>query len=110
MATGPLCSGKQIKSGSPKAKAATPAVSPSGPSYTNVFAQTLIAAAANDTRVVAITAAMPGGTGVAAFGKKYPDRTFDVGIAEQVREKRMPPLFPPLFQAMESLSFVSALV
>merc|ERR1719197_2376006 len=60
------------------------ASSPKGPpSYTSVFADTLIDIAANDRSVVAITAAMPGGTGVDRFGKRFPKRTFDVGIAEQ---------------------------
>jgi len=53
------------------------------PSYTAVFADALIDLAANDRAVVAITAAMPGGTGVDRFGKRFPKRTFDVGIAEQ---------------------------
>ena len=53
------------------------------PSYTSVFAQSLIKQAAKDKRIVAITAAMPSGTGVEAFHKAYPDRAFDVGIAEQ---------------------------
>jgi 1-deoxy-D-xylulose-5-phosphate synthase len=53
------------------------------PSYTNVFAQALIAEAARDEKVVAITAAMPSGTGLDKFGERFPDRTFDVGIAEQ---------------------------
>lgn len=53
------------------------------PSYTNVFAEALIADAANDPTICAITAAMPSGTGLDKFAKAYPDRTFDVGIAEQ---------------------------
>jgi len=53
------------------------------PSYTAIFADTLIDIAANDRSVCAITAAMPGGTGVDRFGKRFPKRTFDVGIAEQ---------------------------
>lgn len=53
------------------------------PSYTGIFADTLIGLAAGDRSVVAITAAMPGGTGVDKFGKRFPKRTFDVGIAEQ---------------------------
>jgi len=52
-------------------------------SYTAVFAETLIDIAAVDRTVVAITAAMPGGTGVDKFGRRFPRRTFDVGIAEQ---------------------------
>ncbi|OYY09419.1 MAG: 1-deoxy-D-xylulose-5-phosphate synthase [Rhizobiales bacterium 35-68-8] len=53
------------------------------PSYTRVFAESLIAEAARDDKVVAITAAMPSGTGLDLFGQAYPERTFDVGIAEQ---------------------------
>ncbi len=53
------------------------------PSYTKIFANTLIKHAANDTRIVAITGAMPSGTGLDLFQKKFPDRMFDVGIAEQ---------------------------
>ncbi|HVX37215.1 MAG TPA: 1-deoxy-D-xylulose-5-phosphate synthase, partial [Hyphomicrobium sp.] len=56
---------------------------PNAPSYTKVFADSLIAEARKDKRVVAITAAMPSGTGLDYFGKEFPDRTFDVGIAEQ---------------------------
>ena len=56
---------------------------PKAPSYTNVFAQQLMAEAAIDDKVVAITAAMPSGTGLDKFGEAYPERTFDVGIAEQ---------------------------
>src|SRR5262249_23911603 len=53
------------------------------PTYTRVFAQSLIAEARKDNKIVAITAAMPDGTGLDLFGKEFPDRTFDVGIAEQ---------------------------
>ncbi|PIW26150.1 MAG: 1-deoxy-D-xylulose-5-phosphate synthase, partial [Rhodospirillales bacterium CG15_BIG_FIL_POST_REV_8_21_14_020_66_15] len=53
------------------------------PSYTSVFAKALIAEAKEDPRIVAITAAMPGGTGVDKFAKEFPERAFDVGIAEQ---------------------------
>ena len=63
--------GEQIKS--------TPKV----PSYTNVFANTLIEQAKKDSKIVAMTAAMPSGTGLNLFKEKFPDRTFDVGIAEQ---------------------------
>ncbi|MFC0409457.1 1-deoxy-D-xylulose-5-phosphate synthase [Roseomonas elaeocarpi] len=56
---------------------------PGPPAYTKVFAQSLMAEAKADDRIVAITAAMPSGTGLDLFGKAYPDRTFDVGIAEQ---------------------------
>ncbi len=53
------------------------------PSYTKVFSDSLIRAAAADKRIVAITAAMPTGTGLDRFAKAYPERFFDVGIAEQ---------------------------
>jgi 1-deoxy-D-xylulose-5-phosphate synthase len=56
---------------------------PGPPSYTNVFAGALIAEAERDPAIIAITAAMPSGTGLDKFGKRFPDRTFDVGIAEQ---------------------------
>ena len=61
-----------------QAKAATNA-----PAYTRVFAQSLIRAAEADDKIVAITAAMPAGTGLDLFGERFPARTFDVGIAEQ---------------------------
>ena len=66
-----VVTGKQYK---PKANA---------PSYTSVFAKALIAEAAEDDKICAITAAMPGGTGVDKFSEAYPERSFDVGIAEQ---------------------------
>jgi len=53
------------------------------PSYTKVFADALVKEAEKDEKVVAITAAMPSGTGLDIFGEAYPDRCFDVGIAEQ---------------------------
>lgn len=57
---------------------------PAGPpSYTGVFAKALVAEAERDDKVVAITAAMPSGTGLDKFQEKFPARTFDVGIAEQ---------------------------
>ena len=56
---------------------------PNAPSYTKVFAESLIAQARNDDKIVAVTAAMPSGTGLDLFGNAFPDRTFDVGIAEQ---------------------------
>lgn len=59
-----------------KAKAAAPA-------YTKVFGESLVKEAQKDDRIVAITAAMPSGTGVDIFAKAFPQRTFDVGIAEQ---------------------------
>ncbi|OGQ60285.1 MAG: 1-deoxy-D-xylulose-5-phosphate synthase, partial [Deltaproteobacteria bacterium RIFCSPLOWO2_02_FULL_53_8] len=64
-----------VKTGKPK--------KPSPISYTNVFSSTLIEIAAQDERVVAITAAMPEGTGLSKFAERFPDRFFDVGIAEQ---------------------------
>ncbi len=56
---------------------------PGPPSYTKVFAEALTAEAEADPRVVAITAAMPSGTGLDRFAKRFPERCFDVGIAEQ---------------------------
>ena len=66
-----VVSGKQHKSAS------------NTPSYTKVFAQALIAEAAVDDKITAVTAAMPDGTGLDLFAQQYPSRTFDVGIAEQ---------------------------
>jgi|TARA_R110002072_G_scaffold10058_4_gene47683 1-deoxy-D-xylulose-5-phosphate synthase len=66
-----VVTGKQAK-GTPKA-----------PSYTSVFAKALIAEAERDDKIVAVSAAMPSGTGLDQFGQRFPDRTFDVGIAEQ---------------------------
>ena len=56
---------------------------PNAPSYQNVFGQSLVKEAERDDKVVGITAAMPSGTGIDLFAKAFPDRTFDVGIAEQ---------------------------
>ena len=53
------------------------------PTYTKVFANTLVKHAENDTKIIGITGAMPSGTGMDIFGKNFPDRMFDVGIAEQ---------------------------
>ncbi|HEV2674215.1 MAG TPA: 1-deoxy-D-xylulose-5-phosphate synthase [Aliidongia sp.] len=53
------------------------------PSYQNVFGESLVKEARKDDKIVAITAAMPSGTGVNLFAKAFPERTFDVGIAEQ---------------------------
>ena len=53
------------------------------PSYTKIFGESLVKEATKDDRIVAITAAMPSGTGIDIFGKSFPKRTFDVGIAEQ---------------------------
>jgi 1-deoxy-D-xylulose-5-phosphate synthase len=53
------------------------------PSYTRVFADALLAEAADDPRICAVTAAMPDGTGLNLFAERYPSRLFDVGIAEQ---------------------------
>ncbi|MCB1050321.1 MAG: 1-deoxy-D-xylulose-5-phosphate synthase [Acidobacteria bacterium] len=60
-----------------------PAKKASAPSYTKVFSQTMLRLAKTDPDIVGITAAMPSGTGLDAFGKAFPDRYFDVGIAEQ---------------------------
>ena len=56
---------------------------PNAPSYTRVFADALVKLAEADNKIVAITAAMPSGTGLDVFGKAFPTRTYDVGIAEQ---------------------------
>jgi 1-deoxy-D-xylulose-5-phosphate synthase len=56
---------------------------PNAPSYTKVFGQSLVQEARKDDKIVAITAAMPSGTGLDIFGREFPDRCFDVGIAEQ---------------------------
>ncbi|RLQ89301.1 1-deoxy-D-xylulose-5-phosphate synthase [Notoacmeibacter ruber] len=64
-------SGKQFKAKS------------NAPAYTKVFADSLIHHAEKDRRICAVTAAMPSGTGLDVFGKRFPSRTFDVGIAEQ---------------------------
>ena len=66
-----VVTGAQVK---PKANA---------PAYTRVFAQSLIEEAKRDDKIVAITAAMPSGTGLDLFEKAFPERSFDVGIAEQ---------------------------
>jgi len=63
--------GEQIKSGT------------NLPAYTKVFANTLVKHAKKDSKIIGITAAMPGGTGMDIFGKEFPNRMFDVGIAEQ---------------------------
>ena len=60
-----------------------PLPSPGPPTYTKVFGDTLIELAEQDPRLIAITAAMPAGTGLSAFADRFPDRFFDVGIAEQ---------------------------
>jgi 1-deoxy-D-xylulose-5-phosphate synthase len=56
---------------------------PNAPSYTRVFAESLIQEARKDDKIVAITAAMPDGTGLDLFAREFPERAFDVGIAEQ---------------------------
>ena len=56
---------------------------PNAPSYTSVFAKALLSEAARDDKIVAVTAAMPDGTGLNLFAERYPSRCFDVGIAEQ---------------------------
>ncbi|MGH1369769.1 MAG: 1-deoxy-D-xylulose-5-phosphate synthase [Maritimibacter sp.] len=66
-----VASGKQFKAKS------------NAPSYTSVFGKTLVALAQRDKKVCAVTAAMPDGTGLGLMAERYPDRVFDVGIAEQ---------------------------
>jgi len=63
--------GEQIKSGT------------NFPAYTKIFANTLVKHAERDSKIIGVTAAMPGGTGLDIFGKQFPKRMFDVGIAEQ---------------------------
>jgi len=70
---GPFC----IETGLPVPSPSTP------PSYTKIFGETLVQIAKQDPRVVAITAAMPAGTGLIDFSQRFPERFFDVGIAEQ---------------------------
>ena len=53
------------------------------PAYTSVFSQALLELAGENPDVTAITAAMPGGTGLKTFAERFPDRCFDVGIAEE---------------------------
>ncbi|GBE15939.1 MAG TPA: 1-deoxy-D-xylulose-5-phosphate synthase [Proteobacteria bacterium] len=65
-----------LETGNPIRKSAVP-------SYTDVFSEALVEAAGKDDRIIAITAAMPEGTGLDRFAREYPDRFFDVGIAEQ---------------------------
>lgn len=60
-----------------------PAAVPAPPSYTAVFGETLVRLAEEDKRIIAITAAMPDGTGLTPFARAFPERFFDVGIAEQ---------------------------
>ena len=66
-----VVTGEQVKSGT------------NLPAYTKVFANTLVKHAERDSKIVGVTAAMPGGTGMDIFAKKFPKRMFDVGIAEQ---------------------------
>ena len=67
----------EVATGRPKKGKAKP------PSYTNVFSRVMVRLGEEEPRLVAITAAMPTGTGLKAFGEHFPDRFFDVGIAEQ---------------------------
>jgi 1-deoxy-D-xylulose-5-phosphate synthase len=60
-----------------------PSKGPAAPAYTKVFGQTLVELGERDPKIVAITAAMPDGTGTTGFGERFPERFFDVGIAEQ---------------------------
>ena len=66
-----VVTGKQAKS------------APKAPAYQNVFAKALIAEAEHDDKIIAVTAAMPSGTGLDKFAERFPERCFDVGIAEQ---------------------------
>jgi 1-deoxy-D-xylulose-5-phosphate synthase len=71
-----------VATGEPRKNGASRAVTPL-PTYTQMFGETLVQLAADDRRIVAVTAAMPSGTGLTRFAATYPDRFFDVGIAEQ---------------------------
>lgn len=71
------CGSFEVETGTCKDKKSTV------PTYTEVFGQTMVDLAAKDQNIVAVTAAMPEGTGLAEFSETYPDRFFDVGIAEQ---------------------------
>lgn len=73
MAKFDVATGKQVKTVAPT------------PSYTGVFARSLIAEAERDRKVVAITAAMPGGTGVNLFGDRFPNRCYDVALRNSTR-------------------------
>jgi 1-deoxy-D-xylulose-5-phosphate synthase len=74
----------QFHSASPfDVKTGKPKTGDKRPTYSTVFGNTMLDIAAKDKKVVAITAAMPEGTGLMSFGDKYPERFFDVGIAEQ---------------------------
>ncbi len=72
-----------VKQFDPDTKIQKKSSGPSAPSYTNVFADSLIKAAEQDDKIMGITAAMPSGTGMDAFAARFPDRMMDVGIAEQ---------------------------
>jgi len=67
----------------PETGTMAPKTAGGSPSYTKVYADSLIHAAKQDEKIIAITAAMPSGTGLDIFGAAFPERTFDVGIAEQ---------------------------
>ena len=67
----------------PKSGEMAPKIAAGAPTFTKVFAESLIEEAKKDERIVALTASMPSGTGLDIFGAAFPDRTFDVGIAEQ---------------------------
>lgn len=69
--------------GLPASSAPTPSDDPVGPGFTTVFSQTLCELATHDPRIVAITAAMPDGTGTSLFQRQFPDRFVDVGICEE---------------------------
>jgi 1-deoxy-D-xylulose-5-phosphate synthase len=67
----------------PRKPAGAAQAKPAAPSYTQVFGETVVRLAESDPKIVAITAAMPDGTGLTPFAKRFPERFFDVGIAEQ---------------------------
>ncbi len=74
---------KPANNGGKEVKKGTALQPPQPPQYTQVFSDILLETARKDRRILAITAAMPGGTGLTEFAKEFPERYFDVGIAEQ---------------------------
>lgn len=71
-------------------------------SYTNFFADALVAEAKQDKRIIGIHAAMGGGTGMNRFEQQFPERTFDVGIAEQVLHRSTVVLLESMFASITS--------
>jgi 1-deoxy-D-xylulose-5-phosphate synthase len=80
---GSIKKGRAISDGGPAKKAAKPSAAPAPPQYTEVFGSALVEEARRDERVIGITAAMAGGTGLSTLCREVPDQYYDVGIAEQ---------------------------